>query len=345
VYLYGFPAENDSMYRRTLLHEPAYHRAPGDCILFHPILMHFAARFQGKTYSQFASDYRILVESNTACAEYFDLDAVSLISDPYRETAAFGASIEFPADAVPICRKHLVSSIGDARHLAIPDVYRAERTRDRILGARYYRELLGDSLPVIGWIEGPLAEACDLAGVNEILLAIALEPDYVRLLMEKCLAAAKNFARAQIEEGCDVMGVGDAICSQISPEMYREYVFPLHRELFEYIHSLGALVKLHICGNITHLLPHLREAGADILDLDWMVDMDSAFGVLGDGIIRCGNLNPVAAIRDLPAEQVYAASRALSVHERGRPFILSGGCEITADTPHENLKAMHRAVE
>ncbi|MHB9030019.1 MAG: uroporphyrinogen decarboxylase family protein, partial [Candidatus Latescibacterota bacterium] len=215
---------------------------------------------------------------------------------------------------------------------------------DRILGARYNRELLGDSLPVIGWIEGPLAESCDLAGVNEMLLAIALEPGYVRLLMEKCLVAAKDFARAQIEEGCDVIGVGDAICSQISPEMYREYVFPLHCELFEYIHSLGALVKLHICGNITHLLPHLREVGADILDLDWMVDMEAASAVLGDGIIRCGNLNPVAAIRNLPAEELFEVSCALVEQERGRPFILSGGCEITADTPHENLMALRRAA-
>jgi MtaA/CmuA family methyltransferase len=336
--------ENGGMNRCETLHNPAYHRMPGDNTLFHPILMHFAARFHGKTYSEFASDYRVLVESNAACAEYFDLDAVSLISDPYRETSAFGASVEFPADSVPLCREHRVRSPEDARNLPSPDIFRAERTRDRILGARYYRRLLGDSLPVIGWIEGPLAEACDLAGVNEMLLALALEPEYVRLLMEKCLVTAKDFARAQIEEGCDVMGVGDAICSQISPEMYREYVFPLHRDLFEYIHSLGALVKLHICGNITHLLPHLCSAGADIVDLDWMVDTDTAQAVLGDGIIRSGNLNPVAVIQDLTADEVYSAARALVERERGRKFILSGGCEITVGTPHANLAAMRRAA-
>ncbi|MHB9030018.1 MAG: uroporphyrinogen decarboxylase family protein, partial [Candidatus Latescibacterota bacterium] len=111
------------MNRRQKLHDPAYHRASGDDTLFHPLLMHFAARFHGKTYSEFASDYRVLVESNAACAEYFDLDAVSLISDPYRETSAFGASVEFPADAVPICRERLVRSIEDVRSLKTPDVY------------------------------------------------------------------------------------------------------------------------------------------------------------------------------------------------------------------------------
>ena len=67
-----------------------------DSVLFHPILMHFAARFHGATYSAFASDYRVLVESNIACLERFGHDAVSVISDPYRETSAFGATVTFP---------------------------------------------------------------------------------------------------------------------------------------------------------------------------------------------------------------------------------------------------------
>ena len=314
-----------------------------DFTLFHPILMHFAARFCGKTYAEFASDHRVLVECNAACAEHFDLDAVMLLSDPYRETSAFGARIEFPVDSVPICREKIVRTIDDVKLLPDPDVYAAERTRDRILGAGYYRQILGDDIPIIGWVEGPLAEACDLAGVNETLLALALDPAFVQLLMEKCLVTAKEFARAQILAGCSAMGVGDAICSQISPAMYETFVLPLHRELFASIHSLGALVKLHICGNITHLLPLLKTAGADILDLDWMVNMAKAHDILGENIVLCGNLDPVAVVLYRSAEVVFAASRALIESESGKKFILSGGCEIPVDTPHENLMAMKKA--
>ena len=66
---------------------------PEERALFRPILMHFAARFTGKTYGEFASDYKILVDSNIKAMEYFDLDMVGLISDPYRETSAFGANV------------------------------------------------------------------------------------------------------------------------------------------------------------------------------------------------------------------------------------------------------------
>ena len=318
--------------------------APDGGVLFHPILMHFAARFLGKTYAEFAGDYRVLVEANIRCLERFDHDAVSTISDPFRETAAFGAEIVFPGDQVPQCRETVVRTMDDVEALHNPDVYAAQRTMDRIRATRYYRELLGDGVPVIGWIEGPLAEACDLAGVSEVLLRLAMDPDVVQHLMSKCLVTARDFARAQILAGSDVMGVGDAICSQISAAMYRQYVLPLHQELFEFIHSLGALVKLHICGDITHLLPDLAQTGADIVDLDWMVRFDAARDAFGPTTVLCGNLDPVSVIQDLPAEDVSERCRVLVEQHRGSRFILSGGCEITVNTPTANLTAMHSAA-
>ncbi len=315
-------------------------------IPFHPILMHFAARYAGYTYRQFASDYRALVDSNLKCMGDFGMDAAGLISDPFRETAAFGAEIAFPEEEVPRRMAPIVRSIEDVKALKNPDVYRSERTLDRIrAGEELYRHLGGSDIPIIGWIEGPLAESCDLAGVNEVLLKLVMEPDFVRLLAEKTMPTAKAFARAQVEAGCSIIGVGDAICSQISEENYRDFVKDQHRELFEYIHSLGARVKLHICGNITHLLPDIRETGPDIVDIDWMVDMDHAHEVLGEGITRCGNLDPVSVIRDQPASEVATLSGQLCSRENGRNFILSGGCEITVDTPGENLRALRSPLD
>ena len=99
--------------------------------------MDFAARFNGRTYGEFAANYKALLESNIKCLEYFDLDAVSLISDPYRETAAFGAKIDFIPEGVPRCLNKQIQNEEDVKNLAIPDVYTSERTRDRILGAGY----------------------------------------------------------------------------------------------------------------------------------------------------------------------------------------------------------------
>lgn len=311
-------------------------------VFFRPILMHFAARFNNTIYGKFASDYKVLVESNIRAMEYFDTDMVSLISDPYRETSAFGAPVEFIDEGVPRCREHIVKTIDDVKNLKRPDLYKSERTLDRIKGAEYFQKLLKGSVPVSGWIEGPLAEACDLTGVSEMLLNLMIDPDFSNLLMDKCMITAKDFAKAQIEAGCDLIGIGDAICSQIDKDTYDLYIKQRHKELITFIHDRGASVKLHICGDTTHLLESLNELNTDIIDLDWQVDLDLAREKLGNGIVIGGNINPVI-VQDKSEDEVYNLSRIMADKYKDQKYILAAGCEITVLTPHQNLMAMRRA--
>jgi MtaA/CmuA family methyltransferase len=311
-------------------------------VFFRPILMHFAARFNNTTYGKFASDYKVLVESNIRAMEYFDTDMVSLISDPYRETSAFGAPVEFIDEGVPRCLEHIVKTIDDVINLKRPDLYKSERTLDRIKGSEYFQKLLKGSVPVSGWIEGPLAEACDLTGVSEMLLNLMIDPDFSNLLMNKCMITAKDFAKAQIEAGCDLIGIGDAICSQIDKDLYDLYVKERHKELISFIHDRGASVKLHICGDTTHLLESLSELNTDIIDLDWQVDLDIGREILGNNVVIGGNINPVI-VEDKSEEEVYSMSRKLVDKYKNQKYLLAAGCEITVLTPHQNLMAMRRA--
>jgi uroporphyrinogen decarboxylase len=313
-----------------------------DRIFFRPILMHFAARFYNSTYGKFASDYRVLVESNIKAMEHFDTDMVSLISDPYRETSAFGARIEYVEEGVPRCLETIVNSIEDVKNLPDPDLYKCERTIDRIRGVQYFQKLLKNTVPVGGWIEGPLAESCDLAGVQNMMIWMMTDPDFTNRLMDKCMKVAKRFAKIQVEEGCHLIGIGDAICSQIDRDTYDLYVKHRHAELISYIHELGVPVKLHICGNITHILPSIRDIKTDIIDIDWAVDMDEAREVLGDDVVLGGNVNPVA-VQDKTEQEVFDLSRALVDRYRDQKYLLAAGCEITVLTPHENLMAMRKA--
>jgi uroporphyrinogen decarboxylase len=304
--------------------------------------MHFAARFGGKTYGEFASDYKALVKCNLMAMEHFDADMVGLISDPYRETSAFGGKISFPAEQVPRCEGLIVNSMEDVKALKNPDVYKNERTLDRIKGAELFQKELKGEVPVIGWIEGPLAEACDLTGISNMLLQLMMDPDFSNALLDKCVVTAKEFALAQINAGCDVIGMGDAICSQIDVETYNVFVKERHREIIDFIHEKGAKVKLHICGDITHLLPSLADLKIDILDLDHMVDLQKSFDILGKDVIRCGNIDPIF-VMNKSSEEVECACKDIVQKEKGRKFILSAGCEICVDTPLKNLQGMRTA--
>jgi uroporphyrinogen decarboxylase len=328
--------------KMQLFHDLVQGKFPEGRMLFRPILMHFAARLAGKTYGEFASDHKTLVDCNIRAMEQFDLDMVGLISDPYRETSAFGARVRFIDEGVPVCEEIIVNSIEDAKMLRNPDVHKSARTADRIKGAELFQKQLKGDVPVIGWIEGPLAEACDLAGISNMLMYLMADPDLCNILMDKCVVTAKEFAKAQIEAGCQIIGMGDAICSQIDAFTYDSYVKERHREIIDYIHECGGMVKLHICGNITHLLPAISELNVDILDIDYQVDPEETYNIVGPKVIRCGNINPVL-VEEKSKDIIFDASRELVNREKNRKFILSGGCEITVNTKHENLMAMRKA--
>lgn len=310
--------------------------------IFRPILMHFIARYADGNYAQFASDHRFLVEANLRALDDFDIDMVGLISDPYRETSAFGARIEFIPEGVPRCLDLIVKNEEDIRNLKRPDVYKCERTLDRILGAELLSKRTQGNVPIIGWIEGPMAEACDLAGIEQFMMMQMMDPDSSNLLLDKCVITAKDFAKAQIEAGCDIIGMGDAICSQVDPFTYETFIKERHREIIDFIHDLGARVKLHICGDIKHLLPSISDLGIDILDIDWQVDPQHAFEVMGPDVIRCGNIDP-RFVMDKTYDEILTACKQLCNKEKGRKFILSAGCEIIVTTPVENLMAMRKA--
>ena len=147
-------------------------------VLFRPILMQFAAEYIGSNYGKFASDYKVLVEANLRCMDDFDLDLIGLISDPYRETQAFGAKIQYVPNGVPRCLNLLVKSTDDIMNLKNPDVYKEERNLDRIKAGELLSEKTQGNIPIIGWIEGPLAEACDLAGVENMMMQLMIDPDF-----------------------------------------------------------------------------------------------------------------------------------------------------------------------
>jgi len=311
-------------------------------VLFRPILMQFAAEYIGKNYGQFASDYNVLVEANLRCLEDFDIDMLGLISDPYRETSAFGAKIKYVPDGVPRCLNYVVKSPVDIKNLKTPNVYKEERTLDRIKAGEMLSKKTQGNIPIIGWIEGPFAEACDLAGVENMMMQLMMDPDFSNRLMDKCMITAKDFAKAQIEAGCEIIGMGDAVCSQIDADTYNVFVRDRHKELFDFIHDLGGKIKLHICGDTTHLLPSYKNFNLDILDLDWQVDIAKARKILGEDVILSGNINPVL-IQDKSRNEVFEMCKILVDDHKKERFILSAGCEITSLTPPGNLLAMREA--
>jgi MtaA/CmuA family methyltransferase len=307
------------------------------------IMMSFAAHHVGRPLRQYYLDFRVLCEANLAVHRDFGLDIMNTMSDAYRETADWGAAIEFPDDGLPKSKVPLLRELADIRTLQPPNPATGRRMSDRVSAVRYYREQVGGEVPIMGWVEGALAETADLRGVSTLMTDLVDSPEQVEEVLERCTENAIEFARIQIDAGADIIGLGDAVASQISPRMYQRFGLPYEQRIFGAVRAMGALTRLHICGNISKILPHVAKSGADIVDVDWMVDFAAAREICS-GASVCGNFDPVAImLQSTPDTVRQAVTHALDL---GGPRGFSmAGCEIPEGTPHANLLAHAQALQ
>ncbi len=218
-------------------------------------MMNFATHFIGQPLSAYYLDYRVLCAANLAMLEPFGLDIVQTISDPYREAYDLGLEVEFPHDGLCLSKKPLIVEPHDVDKLHPIAPEQGQRMNDRLEAVRYLHDQVGGEVPVMGWVEGPMALVADIRGVSNVLIDVYDRPEWLIDLLDFCVENVTiPFARRQIELGADLIGLGDAICSQMSPKMYRQFGLPYEQRVFAAVHERDALTRLHICGNITQLM-------------------------------------------------------------------------------------------
>jgi len=307
------------------------------------ILMTFAAKYIGKRYDQYVRDFRILVEGNIRCCKDFEIDMLSVISDPMRETHAFGAEVVFPVDGVPYAQAPFINSFKDLENLSSKDPLDEVRLFDRVQAVYLYKQECAQEYPILGWVEGAFAEACDLHGITETMKDLYEAPEFLIDLLEICTSQAIIFAESQIDAGADFIGIGDAAASLISPKMYQKFVLPYEQRIIQAIHAKGARAKLHICGNTTSLLSLITETKADMIDVDYPVNFNNAIQIFGTQISACGNFEPSNVLFLGNSSGVQAAVKNC-VAIAANNTMIAPGCEVPRDTPVENLKSISKTL-
>jgi len=325
------------------------HGEAADHFAFMPISMSVAADEIGVKYRIYAEDWRTQARGQVAFAEAFGADHVSVISDPCVEATDLGARTLAPEDqpagfddAQSLLRDKALFSV-----LRLPAPGAGRRSSNRLAALTELKRQVGKELLVEGWVEGPCAESADLRGVSRLMMDFYDDPDFARDLVAFVTEMEIAFARAQIAEGADIIGVGDAVSSLIGPGLFEEFALAAHRSYVEAIHEAGALARLHICGNAGSLLKFTKELGYDIIDLDSMVDPEMARQEAGGIQVFSGNLDPVRILRDGDAavvmESLETCRRSLAPdlgRPGSKPWIVGAGCEIPRNTPRPNILAM-----
>ena len=113
---------------------------------------------------------------------------------------------------------------------------------------------------IIGKVMGPWTLSYHLAGVQDFLLWTLTDPDKVLGLLDRLKEVSIAFARAQLQAGADAVVIADhATGDLVSPKTYRDFPFPVHREIN---HRIGGPTILHLCGNCSDRSVSLWKPGS-----------------------------------------------------------------------------------
>lgn len=312
---------------------------------FHPIIMRWAAKYADVKFRDFCCDYKSKAYAYIKCAEDFNIDWVTVMSDAYVEAVGYGLQVEFPEDDLPLeTGGHLVD-LDAVSNLSRYNIYDNPRIVNTIKTIEEFKKQVGGEKFILGWVEGSIAEYGDIRGLSMCSMDFFDDENAVHHALDVITEVAIDMITAQIEAGADCIGIGDAFCSQIGPDLYNRFAFEREKRLVDHIHSLGAFAKLHICGDTTAILPQMIATGADIVDVDFLVDSMKPFAhLLSDTQVFSGKSDPVEIIQNSTPELINESIKSCFEQTGGR-CITSAGCEITPGTSLENFTAYSKSAE
>lgn len=318
---------------------------PADRLPVQPMVMMFAARNAGMKFIDYTKDGQLMAAAQLKVAEDFGLDCLLTCSDPAREVIdiAGDGSIDWFEDQGPAINEDRAALADPARLLQfkLPDPVGGGRMHDRVRAIETMRARAGTGMSIVGWVEGPLALAAELRGINGIMVDFIEEPAFVHDLLAFCADVAIAYAPAQIAAGADTIGMSDAAASLIGPRFYSEFVFPEQLRVLEYLRARHPEVirRVHMCGRTDPLFSKMRDLPADLYEIDFPANLAEARARIGADRVLAGNVSTITELMQGTPDQVYEACRRCHATCGGK-FIVGAGCEVSPLTPPENLRAM-----
>jgi uroporphyrinogen decarboxylase len=272
----------------------------------------------------------------------FDLDAAIIFADNLPLLEGMGLSLGFVRGEGPLIHNPLRTAADVARLASPPPEEALPFTLEAIRLAR--RELDPRGIPLIGFSGAPFTLACYAieggasrhhARTKQLMFG---EPIIWDELMTKLSDAAASYLVAQIDAGAQAVQLFDSWCGELSPADYRACVLPHMKRLVSTVRAAGVPVILFGVGT-SGLLDALRETGADVIGVDWRIDLWAARRQLGDSVAVQGNLDPIALFA--PWDAIQPRAQAVLDAAGGQPgHIFNLGHGVLPETPVDHVKRL-----
>jgi uroporphyrinogen decarboxylase len=288
---------------------------------------------------------RLAAEVMIATVHRLGVDAAIIFSDLLPILEPMGLDLEFAQGEGPVIHNPVRTAADVARVRELTDIDRLGFVMDTV---RATRAGLDASIPVIGFAGAPftLAGYCIEGGTSKAWLhtksLMYTHESAWHDLADRIARAVSQYLVAQIDAGAQIVQVFDSWVGCLSPADYRRYVLPHSRTAIAA--AAERVPTIHFATGNPALLPLLREAGGSVIGIDWRIDLDAAWEIVGHDRAVQGNLDPAVLFAD--RDTVRRRTQEILARAAGRPgHIFNLGHGIMPHTPVENVLELIETVK
>ena len=302
----------------------------------------------GITMDVIYHDAEKIADAHLKAYEEYGYDIVAIQVEPSWPVAeACGCEVTYPKDKCPWITKNIIQKAEDVDKLQIPDFYTNSATRTILEATKILTKRIGKDAMISGYMTGPLTFALQLMPYTDFVIKMKKDPQFIKALVRKSTEIGKAFLSALKDAGAEVAIICEHDLQLLSPKMWEEYSLAYlseQTEVFDYN-------VLHTCGNVEAQLTSLAYQISKVPNLQFInfsneVSISRMVEVYGDSMGLCGNIDHIHLLPSAKTEEISNACKtAIKEGLRAPAFMLGPGCEITIDTPEDNVRAFVESAE
>jgi len=279
-----------------------------------------------------------------AAVDELGVDAAILFADIMLPLDALGVKLELVDGVGPVIQK----PVGNMEDVEKFEGFAPKDQVPYVIDSiRLVKQILDDRIPLIGFSGAPFTLASyliegrpsrDFARTKKMMYS---QPDVWNALMSRLSIIVSSYLQAQISAGVDAVQLFDSWSGCLSPTDYQEFVMPYNKEILETI-GTNPIPRVHFGVGTAGILRIMKEAGGDVIGVDWRIPIDEAWEQIGNVAIQ-GNLDPATLLgrRSL----LEARTKEILSRIGGRPgHVFNLGHGVLPETPVENAKELVQFV-
>lgn len=299
----------------------------------------------GLTYDVMYRDASLAAEAHLKALAQYEYDVVTIQVEPSWPVAeACGDQVTYPPDKNPWITQYFIKDKSDLDRLQIPDFTATQSSRVMIEGTRLLAQ--GSDAPVAAFMTGPLTFGLQLMPYTKFMATVVKDRAFIKRLISRATEIIYAYGQALKEAGASLFVICEHDVQMVSSDDFNELSINYLPKLLDiFPHNM-----IHLCGKVT---PHLKQNAESLKKLKKLnmisigsdVDLGEIKTLFANSIGVSGNIDHLHLLpHGTPQEVEESCQRAIKQGKASAGFMLAPGCEITADTPPQNVKAFVQAA-